>query len=476
MPAMSLLPEIAAAAGGRPCYLVGGCLRDILLGRNSKDLDFAVPEAAVLAADVARHLGRPLVGLNDRWPLYRVPVGGVTLDFTALRADTLENDLLLRDFTINALGAPLADFLERGEEAIVDPAGGRADLAERRIRLVHKEGLRDDPLRMLRAFRLAGELGFEIEPDLLERIHSAGSRIRSVAPERVRDELFRILATRGAADLLRAMGERGLVQQVIPILAATFAQEQTHYHHLNVWQHLLETIRQLDGVLADESWLRPIRGQLLDLLTSAPPHGRTRLQLLRLAALLHDVGKPATAVTDSRGLVHFYDHARVGAQAAERIAQRLRLSRREQKELTTLVELHLLPLQLLQTHNWQGRPGNRLLNRTGELAPLLLLLSLADHLASRGPATTEAELREHREMTANLLERHFTLGTAAPPPVNGDALMGRYGLRPGRRVGRLLAEIGDIHLQQPFAGPAEVWAYLESRHPDLQPGGDEGRA
>jgi len=464
----SLLPRIARALGGRPCFLVGGYLRDLLLGRPSKDLDFVAPEPEQAAQAVAAALGRPLVRLSERWARYRVPWRQLTLDFTALRGHTLEEDLRQRDFTIDALGAPLAEFAARGSEAIVDPCGGRADLERRVVRLAYPQAFRDDPVRLVRAFRLAGTLGFSLDPGLLDQVEALAPLLSGVAVERVRAELFGLLGAWGAADLLAEMGRRGLVAHVLPELVPTFTQPQTHYHHLGVWEHLLETIRQLDGLLADTAWLGPCAAPLCRLLASAGAHGRTRLQLLRLACLVHDVGKPQTASQDEAGLLHFYRHPQVGANLVRGLGARLRLSRREIHDLAGVVALHLRPLQMLASGGAQGRAGGRLLAQAGELAPQLLLLALADHLASRGPATTDTELAAHRQLTLDLLCRYFFPPVApTPPPVNGNLLMARYQLPPGRLVGRLLAEIGQAHQEAPFASPAQVWEYVESHHPEL---------
>jgi len=467
MAATTLLPTIARSVGDQPCYLVGGYLRDLLLGRESKDIDLAAPQAECLAQALARALDCPLVAISERWPLYRVIVGGITVDFTTVRG-SLEQDLLLRDFTINALGAPLPDYLARGLAAVVDPTGGRADLERRLLRLVHKEALRDDPVRIARAFRLAATLDLDLDADLLDKVYRQAPLIHTVAAERLRDEFFGVLAAPRAADMLEQMKHYRLLPELIPELVPTFTQPQTRYHHLNVWQHQVETIRQLDRVLADEELLGRLRRPLLHFLDTGGTHGRSRLQLLRGGALLHDLGKPATASGQAPGVIHFYGHAGVGADLARPVALRLRLSRREQHDLVSLVALHLRPLQLLKTGGWRERPGLRFLLQTKTLAPMLLLLSLADHLASRGPATSPAELQGHREMTRYLLDRYFF--PPAPPlpaPVNGHLLIRRYGLRPGPRLGNLLEEIKEAHLLRPFANLTQVWEYAESHHPDL---------
>jgi len=457
--------------GDRPCYLVGGYLRDALLGREHKDIDIACAAPREIGEQIAHALHRRLITIDERWSFFRVPVDRLTVDVALLRGRTLEEDLRQRDFTINALGAQLQDYAARGLAAVVDPTGGRADLAAGLIRPAYPQAFADDPLRLLRVFRFAATLGFAPAPGVEEQVREQATSIAPVARERIRDELFGILGTPVAAQQLARMGEQGLVQQIIPQLAALFGQPQNYYHHLDVWHHSLETMRELETLLADAELLGPeCHAALGHALAREGPHGYTRLQLLRLACLLHDVGKPQTASRDEQGVIHFYGHAQASEQIAREIALELRLSRGQVRALATLAAMHLQPLELLKTGNWRGRAGMRLLHRAGALSPMLLTLSLADHLASRGPATTSEELASHLAMTRFLLTRFLCPGERVTPlPVDGDGLMARYGLTPGPSVGRLLVELRLAHAERPFASEREVWDYVESQHPELLP-------
>lgn len=443
---------------------VGGAVRDALLGRPIHDWDFAVERDALglarAVADALRGDFYPLDAERDTGRvILRTESGArLELDFAVLRGDTLEADLAARDFTINALAVD-------EDNVLVDPTGGLADLEARRIRAANERAFRDDPLRLLRAVRIEAELGFEIEPQTAAWILRDAPLLAQPSAERLRDEFVRLLALPGAAASVRRLDEFGLLVHVIPELETLKGVEQSPPHALDVWQHTLETVDTLEGILAtvcsndfcSGDFSRPIRGDLArvlgqfagDLCTHLAVEvsgGRDRALLLKLAMLLHDVGKPQARSQDEDGRIHFYNHELVGAQIAASLMRRLRFSQDEIERVRVLVGQHLRPAFLAQGGPLTRRAVYRYFRATGCAGVDVVLLALADCMAIWGPRLEGAHWTRRLEVAETLLTHWFEHHeeTVAPPPLlTGGDVMAALGLEPGPQVGRLLETLRE---------------------------------
>ncbi|OGO51013.1 MAG: hypothetical protein A2148_02470, partial [Chloroflexi bacterium RBG_16_68_14] len=367
IPLTSAVRALLAAAGALPSeglgYLVGGSLRDALLGRPLADLDLAVSgDAPAYARALADRLDGHFVLLDARRGMARVVLdeGPVRIiDVAPLHGD-IDADLAQRDFTIDALGAPIDALAGGGPVTLIDPHGGLRDLERGTVRLVSERALVEDPLRLLRAVRLAIQLDFRLAPETADALRREAGRIGRAAAERQRDELARCLATPRAGQALRLMDQLGLLEHLFPEVTAGRGVTQPKEHYWDVFDHAIETVAALDFMLAEEE----PRGQrearlwraLWEALTVEPglrehlaeemSEGRSRAALLKLAALLHDVAKPETRAPDATGRIRFFGHAERGAETARRVLRRLRFSRREVELVATMVEEHLRPGQL----------------------------------------------------------------------------------------------------------------------------------
>ncbi|MEX2159020.1 MAG: HD domain-containing protein [Dehalococcoidia bacterium] len=453
--------ELLAAArdvfADAEAYVVGGTVRDALLGLELADLDLAVAgDAPELARALADRLAGHYVLLDAERGTARIVLddGPIrVIDIARLRGD-IATDLSLRDFTIDAIALPFADGAD-----IIDPHGGVRDVAARTVRLVSEQALIDDPLRLLRAVRIATQLDFEIEASTLDALRRHAGRIGQAAAERQRDELARCFSTPHAARAIRLMDGLGLIDQLLPEVAAGRGVTQPKEHYYDVFDHLIETVGALDLMLSEreppDQRERALRHAFRDGLAFSHAlqehfaqdvsEGRSRASLLKLAGLLHDVAKPETRAADETGRIRFFGHAEVGAETARRVLGRFRYSRRETDLVATMVEEHLRPGQLSQ----EGLPSRRALYRffrdTGEAAESVLVLSLADALAARGPNMTLESWRGHVAYVAHVLARRDEDASIAQPPriVTGEDIMAALGVAPGPEVGRLLAAIEE---------------------------------
>lgn len=447
----------------QPVYLVGGAVRDALLGRVSHDLDFAVPEQAVkLTFRVADALGVPAYVLDRERDTGRVvlPQEATVLDFARFRGPNLEADLRDRDFTINALALPAT---AETEASVIDPLGGRDDLRARQIRLTHDQALMNDPVRSLRALRLALELNFSLPPETTAAVTAAAPYLDTVSNERVRDELLKLLQTAVPHQAVAQMAELALLPAVLPEIAALADVEQSAPHHEPVLPHTLSVLRWLVQVEAaldadapvEYPAISAVRIALADYAPELGVHLQRREEinvdgrtLLRLGALFHDVGKKETRTVEEGGRVRFIGHDRVGAQLAARRLRRLSLSNKTTAHVRLIVANHMRPLLLADTP--QMMPSRRAVYRffrDVQSAGLDIgLLALADHLAIHNGLGDPVRWQRLLTVVTTLFHHYFErfVETVAPAPLlDGHELMAALKLKPGPEVGRLLRLIEE---------------------------------
>jgi len=445
-----------------PIYLVGGAVRDALLGRASHDLDFAVGDNAIaVARSVADALNGAFYVLDAERGTARVILGDAVLDFARFRGDSLLADLRDRDFTINAIALPSESA---DPDAIIDPLSGQDDLAAQLIRATHPAAIRRDPLRGLRAVRLAAELGFHLLPETGDLIRAASDGLATVSAERIRDEFCRLLIA-PAGNPVRLVDQLALLQHVLPELLLTKGVFQPAPHTLDVFEHGLQTLEQLDPLLRAiasppsdsllqdalalaNDYLAPYASHLEKHLNRRTGGRRSGRVLLFLGALLHDVGKPASRTVDEDGRIRFLGHEQLGEEIVRQRAGKLALSAREVRQVAAMVRHHMRPALLSQTHP-TARPSRRAIHRffkdVGANGLDICLLSLADGLA-KGARPEPAGWERRVQTVATLLDHffhHYDRTVAPPPLLSGRELMSELGIHPGPEVGRLLRLIQE---------------------------------
>ncbi len=305
------------------------------------------------------------------------------IDISTFKGPTIREDLIKRDFTINAIAVPTRDFLTVGRAELIDPCGGEEDLLRRKIRVCSDDSFADDPLRILRAFRFAAALGFTIDAGTRTLIPSALARLASVAGERVRDEVFAILAVPRAFPILQDMDAIGVMETLFPEISPMKGCTQNAYHHLDVWAHSLEAVRTMEGLLSgDTAGLGCFKDLVHTYAERELVAGRPRKALMKLAVLFHDSGKPNTRFVDDRGRVRFFGHDAVSTEVFALAAERLRLSSREIHAGAEWIQGHMRPIVLF-SKPVSRRGIFRLWRKFGEEMVGLFILFLADLAATR---------------------------------------------------------------------------------------------
>ena len=472
LPSSHLLHRLDAFAKERgiQLYLVGGSVRDLLLNRPITDLDFAIDRDAIsFAKAFADQIGEAFVKLEDQPPAARIVIRKthLTLDFTQFRAETLEADLCLRDFTINAIAIDLSWLLTQPTVKLIDPCGGFQDIEERMLRFPSVQVVLDDPLRVLRAYRFAAQLGFEMSEATIDLIRGHKNRLAGMPPERIRDEFLKILAVKNSGVYLRQMDEIRLLSQIVPEVEEMRDVEQNDYHHLDVWGHSLLALEMFEAKPTPDA-LGPYHKEVNEYLSERLVYDKRRWQIIKLALLLHDVAKPATKTISPQGNVRFIGHEKVGAEIAVEITKRLRLGGKAAKLMNCLVRNHLYTLNLVKFWPPTRRAMTRFLRNTGEDWLGVVLLSYADLRASQGKlrqpddmSKTEAVMRQIADLYYHEILPTMTRGRL----ITGHDIMQTFGLKPGVKIGRILKYIEDLQFEgrihTPEEASAAVRAFLE---------------
>ncbi len=430
-------------------------MRDALVGRPAADIDVAVPgDPHAEAERVAAAVGGSLFALAEERGTWRVTYGTPRreIDITAY-GDSIEADLTRRDFTIDSMATPLADTSH-----VVDPHGGRGDLEARRVRLTQPDAFRRDGARLLRAVRLAAELGFAIEAATRARLQADGDALEDVAWERKRDELMRLLACDRASWGLAELDRVRLLDRLVPELVPSRDCEQPEEHTWDVLRHQLETVRVADTLFAGAEVPASLGPEPRELRRREVFWAAERaeeiarevqamgLALFKLACLVHDIGKPATKA-EIEGRTRFFGHPQVGAELAATAMRRLRFSGREVADVELLVKDHLRPGQLASPGEAPTRRAlARFFRDLGSLAVPLLVLQFADAEATLGPRSQPQNQERHVAFINAMIEVRDALGFSGESRerlVTGADIMESLRLEPGPEVGRILREIED---------------------------------
>ncbi len=432
-------------------YVVGGAVRDTLMGRDPRaDLDLAVRgDGFAIARDLADALspGASFVPLDRNRGTGRVVLTGgegVTIDVSSFKGRDIDEDLRRRDFTINAIAVKISDVLQSGLTVMADPLGGNTDIRERRIRTCSNDAFRDDPVRILRAFRFSSSLGFVVTPETAALMSRSVESIVNAASERIRDEFVAILSCNSSAAALREMDRHGVLDVIFPELRPMKRCGQNDYHHLDVWGHTLEAIERLEWIMSRKRELLGVTAEsVTPYLTDEPVPGRPRAALLKLVMLFHDSGKPDTRTVDAAGKIRFFGHEKVSRSIFLNAGRRMKLANREMEIVGRLIEGHMRAI-ILTGDSVSKRAIHRLWRRFGIDLVGLLLVFLADLSAARGPARPMGEDARALQRTRDVLEWFVAIQTRRPPLVNGHDLMSAFGITPGPYLGRLLKHLAEL--------------------------------
>lgn len=453
-------------------YIVGGCVRDFLMGNKPEDFDIVVDGDTVsVAEEIAARAGTRVIELGKPGKkIYRVQSETAIFDVSPLKGNTVTGDLTQRDFTVNAMAIDVCT------REITDPTGGCDDIKKKIVRMTSADIFRDDPIRLLRAFRITAGLGFTLDTGTMEEIRRNASAITAVAGERIREEWIRLLGMPDSVDALRHMSQAGLLAAIFPELAALKNCSQNEHHEFDVLEHTLAVYHRLETLLHQDKPRLSDHFSNIGLAGGGKPPGPSRTTetdahagaLLKHAALLHDIGKPATRKTDAKENVHFYGHETAGFFMVRTISDRLRFSSRWKNYVSFLVRHHLRPLFLYIAQS-KGRKKNlartRFFLRTDPFSPDLILLFAADMMGKKKDPAGSCEPPEVMEFARAVLSDYFDgfrPKRQCSPPISGRDLMACFGLRPSPLIAEILEKVERQYLAGYITDKAEALSFAEN--------------
>ncbi len=438
----------AFQAAGHELALVGGPVRDAFLGRPLNDLDFTTSARPEEIEKIIAPLATAVWDVGRAFGTIAAQFGDMTVEITTYRADTydgasrkpeveygdtLEGDLFRRDFTMNAMALTLPGLV------LVDPCEGLNDLLAGVLRtpIAPEESFRDDPLRMMRGARFTSQLGVSVHPDTREAMVALAPRLAEISSERVRDELVRTLSTDNPRPGIELLVDTGLAEVALPELPALRLESDEHAHHKDVYEHTLTVLQQ-----AIDEEHRRFPGQPADV-------------VLRLAALFHDIGKPATRRFEAGGVVTFYHHDVVGAKLAKKRLRELRFDNDTIAAVAKLIELHLRFFGYSE-QAWSDSAVRRYVRDAGDQLERLHILVRAD-VTTRNSRKAERLSFAYDDLEARIAElAELEELQSIRPELDGDEIMAILGVAPGRVVGEAYAFLLEVRLDEGEIGKEEA--------------------
>jgi poly(A) polymerase len=419
---IKIIPKIKGA------YIVGGSIRDIILGRFPFDYDIAVfgnPEkfAKKIAVKKSDHIIE--LGKKDH-KIFRIISDNKIFDISSANGQTIEDDLLKRDFTINSM----AYSLSSGK--IIDCAGGMKDLANKKIRMVSDTAFEKDPVRLIRAYRIGASLNFEIEKDTVSSIRKNAKLIKNSAGERIRSEFLRILKAPESHHFISQMADTGLLFAIFPELGNLKACFQNRFHQYDVFEHTMKAFYHLENILNNKTT------HSIDENTAS---------LLKFAILFHDTGKPLVKKVDNERNVHFYGHSKKSAEITKEISSRLKLSTKEKYFIDFIIRNHvnLLHLFIAKSKGTLTNKGiTRFFIKCGDYTPCLLLHSIAD-MKGKGDKSKE----DFIEFAKNMILKYFAEfmpRKKMPDLITGNDLINEFGLSPSPFFKKIILKVEEARL------------------------------
>ena len=453
------------ASPDQPVYLVGGAVRDYLLGRPIYDWDFVLEgDVRPISKKIANLFGGAYYLLDEERNISRVIIDfqgeKLVLDFAASRADSLAGDLEKRDYTINAMAM---DITAPGQ--IIDPLGGKQDLFDQKIHFCQPDSIKSDPVRILRGIRLCMSLGFQLENSTEQVLRAAVPLLTTVSTERKRDELFKILGLGRSKTSLEMMDEMGILQILLPEEMQIKDVEQSPPHKFDVWEHTLETLFYLDilldGILSSgreavahvetQAWmnepLMKFQPGLENHFQRELPSGRSRRSLLLFSALMHDIGKPGRKIKTVTGRIRFLGHEHLGSELAEQVAWNWALSNDEVVYIKQIVGQHMRIHSMTRADQLPDRRAiHRFFRDSGENGVDICILTLADSLATYGGMVPQDLWKNQSAICDSLLETWFEKKKEVVNPpklLSGNDIMQMLNLRPGPVIGRIVLDLRE---------------------------------
>ena len=454
-------------------YVVGGYIRDILLKKKSLDIDLVVSEKAEsFAKKLAKKINGKCFILHSDLQVYRVAVINNPdleyIDISLMQGKNIEDDLSRRDFTINALAVKIENF-DNIKKNVIDCFDGIKDLKKKEIKVVSKKVFNDDPLRMLRAFRFASEYNFKISKETLSLIKKSSSKIITVAGERIKNELFRILNNKKSSQYIAVIDECGLLEKMFPVITKMKKSAKNFYYHpKGLFQHCFQTYEALEKIFIKLDKYFPQSKDILEQHLNEPfSENVNKKNLLKFIAVFHDCAKPECAKRMDNKM-RFLGHEELGAKKTAQIMKELKMSNKEIEFAKAIISEHMRPSNLAKSEVITNRAQMRLFRDIKENTPYLLILAMSDwhsYKTLKKKIYSPKVLKQQEKSVAKLILGYYDFVNNKPKDkiIDGNILMKELKLKPGKIIGELLQYINNAYEEGRIKDKTQALKYAKTQ-------------
>ena len=436
-------------------YLVGGSIRDFLMGKPFKDRDIAIKNAEQYAINLAKKLDATFITLDSENKIYRLVLKDKEnyLDIAELRGDTVETDLYQRDFTINAIAYDLK------WDKYIDVTGGIDDIKNRKIRAVKEQNFIDDPLRILRAFRFISTTGFEPDEKLLVILKKHINLIQKPAKERIHDEVMKLFGGKYTSETLIKMLDIGILELIFPCVKEMKKVPSNSHHHLDLIHHVIETVRQIEIQYENAD------GEILEHLNKTEFGGYPRINHLKLAGFLHDIGKYSTWTIEESGRHRFIKHDLKGAKIVIPMLKELKFSNKQIEYLSFMIRHHIYPSNVVVSPNLDNKVMLRYVRKMEDNVIDNIILAKADRLSAQGKDVTKEMTEENINGLNKLLKFYLDVKpTLKPLPklLDGNEIMEILNIKQTPLLGKIISELKEAQINGEVNSKDEAFEFIKS--------------
>lgn len=436
-------------------YLVGGTVRDFFLGKCSNDRDIAIKDAENFAKNLAEKFDATFITLDSENKIYRLVLSDKTnyIDVSELRGNTIEEDLLSRDFTVNAIAYDLKN------NVFIDVTGGVEDIKKRIIRGIREENFTDDSLRILRAFRFMATTGFVVNEELQQILIKYKDLLKQPAKERIHDEIMKLFGGKYASATLLKMLDMGVLELIFPCVTDIKKIPSNSHHHLDLIHHLIETVRQIEIQYENADT------QIKEHLDKIDFGGYPRINHLKLAGFLHDIGKPSTWTIEESGRHRFIGHDVEGEKLVKPLLKDLKFSNKQIEYISSMIRYHIYPSNVIVSPNLDNKIMMRYVRKMEDNVIDNITLAKADRLSAQGPAVTK-EMTENNINGLNKLLNFYleVKPTLKPLPklLDGKEIMQMLEIDQSPALGKIINELHEAQLNQEVNNKEEAIAFIKN--------------
>ena len=455
-------------------YLVGGSVRDILQGKELSDRDLIVTDedAKVFAQKTAQMFDGVLVSLDEENKIYRVVLKDKAnyLDISELRGDDIKTDLYFRDFTINAIAYDLEN------EKFIDVTGGIDDIQHKRLRLIKETNFVEDPIRILRAYRFMATTGFKPDKKLEEILIKHKNLLKQPAKERIHDEIMKLFGGKDTSKTLLKMLDNEILELIFPCVKEIKKIPSNSHHHLDLIHHLIETVKLIEFQYENTS------GEVLDHLNQTNFGGYPRINHLKIAGFLHDIGKPSTWTLEDNGQTiwtaqstidypkdkpyrhRFIKHDIEGEKLVKPLLKELKFSNKQIEYISNMIRYHIYPSNVISSPNIENKVMMRYVRKMGNNVIDNIILAKADRLAAQGPDVTKEMTNSNLNGLNKLLDFYLEIKqTLKPLPklIDGNEIMEILNLKQSPKLGEIINNLHEAQLSGEVNTKNEAILYIK---------------